>query len=159
MSKERSLFEKLYRKYKDPLYGYLVQSVGRENAEDLLQETYIKVFKNIKKYDSKKSEASWIYTIARNTLVDFYRKRNGKGGTELDDYYLPSGGKGSEEIDNSILIRNAIKKLVKKRQEVIVLYYFQQLSYKEISEVLECSINTVKSRLSRAKSDLKEILK
>lgn len=161
MSKKRDLFEGVFELYRDQIYSYLVQSVGRVDAEDLVQEVFIKVFKNINKFNRAKSEAAWIYTIARNTLYDFLRKKKSKGNYEVcvDDYVVENTVGESKDLDESIAVRNAANKLKKDRREVIVLHYFQGLSYEEISRIIKSPINTVKSRISRAKSDLKELLK
>lgn len=157
MKNNDELFEKLFNEFKDGIYGYFLQSVGREDAKDLVQESFIKVYRNLEKYDSNKSTAAWIYAIARNVMYDYLRKyrKQRTEGIESEDY----DGENCRDLDESIELRNAVNKLEASRREVLILFYFQGLRYDEIAQVTGSPINTVKSRLNRAKDDLRKILK
>ena len=125
---------------------------NRAEAEDLLQDTFIKVMKA--KNREIRNWKSYLITIARNTVYDHWRKRKNKLSLDLFDKLKTK----NKDIELKLDIEKGIKKLSPKLKEVIILREINQLDYKEIAEVLGIEKVTVKSRLSRARDELKIFL-
>jgi RNA polymerase sigma-70 factor (ECF subfamily) len=130
------------------------------SAEDITQEVFIKIYKSINKFKGKSSLYTWIYRIAVNACRDELKKRNDYVSFE-DTVQV----KSDVDLENEILsyfkgerVRECVFLLKSIYREVIVLYYFQELSVLEICEVLDEKENTVKSRLKRARAILKNML-
>lgn len=124
---------------------------NRAEAEDLLQDTFIKVMKAETK--DIRNWKSYLLTVARNTVYDHWRKR--KNRLSLDLFNLRAKDKN---IDLQLDIEKGIKNLSPKLKEVIILREINQLEYQEISDILGIEKGTVKSRLSRARDELKNFL-
>lgn len=160
-------------RYKTSLYSFCVHlSRDRQAAEDLFQDTWVKVFRNINKFDADKSFESWLFTIAINTYRDGYRKAKRWLNRIVD--YTDTDAK-YEIIDNAIstygipeeivlkqeskkALKKAIEKLNDKQKIPLLLYYFKSFSYKQIAEILDIPEGTVKSRINTAKSKLKDYM-
>lgn len=130
----------------------------KEEAEDVVQETFIKVFKKINTFREDSEFYTWVYKIALNLSKDKLRRR--KDYIELHDEFA-----GQEdlnfEIEKSIdreLLKNELNKINSIYKEILVLFYFEEFSIKEISRLLSEKEGTVKSRLSRGRNILKEKL-
>jgi RNA polymerase sigma-70 factor (ECF subfamily) len=144
--------EKIFLDYNDYIYKYIYGMVqNRAEAEDLLQDTFIKVIKAETK--DIKNWKSYLLTVARNTVYDHWRKR--KKRMSLDLFNLRAKNK---DIDLQLDIEKGIKNLSPKLKEVVVLREINQLEYQEISDILGIEKGTVKSRLSRAREELKNFL-
>ncbi len=144
--------EKIFLDYNDYIYKYIYGMVqNRAEAEDLLQDTFIKVMKAETK--DIKNWKSYLLTVARNTVYDHWRKR--KNRLSLDLFNLRTKDK---DIDLQLDIEKGIKNLSPKLKEVVVLREINQLEYQEISDILGIEKGTVKSRLSRAREELKNFL-
>lgn len=144
--------EKIFQDYNDYIFKYIYGMVqNRAEAEDLLQDTFIKAMKAGK--ENIRNWKSYLITIARNTVYDHWRKRKNK--TRLDLLKLKSK---ERDIDLKLDIERGIKNLSPKLKEVIVLREINRLEYKEIAEILNIEKGTVKSRLSRARNELREFL-
>jgi RNA polymerase sigma-70 factor (ECF subfamily) len=167
---EKSL-EKLFSRYLKPVYYFVHSYVGDPaEAEDITQATFIKAWKNLKKFKQEKKFKTWVLTIAKNTALDFLRKKKNSTFTELSDQ--EEGGKvlelavdllplPAEVFDRERLseeVESAISKLAPYYREVIQLYFMEQLNFREISEILGEPLNTVKSRQHRALIELRKIL-
>lgn len=136
-----------------------------EEACDAAQETFVKVYRNISGFRGDSSLSTWIYRIAKNVCNDFLRKRKERtvsiddeeAKTDLsDESYSPE--KSAEKKELSRLVRDAISRLDENSREVLVLYEFEHMSYDEIAELLKLPPGTVKSRISRTREKLKNIL-
>jgi RNA polymerase sigma-70 factor (ECF subfamily) len=158
-------FEQIIFEFEKPLWNYLVRLSGnKDDAEDLIQETFVKVYKHLKSIDGTKNIKSWIYTIATNTAYDHLRKRKREALVELDEeyetnventaYYPVSVEENIETKDVSA----AIDRLDDLYKGPILLYYKDGFSYEEIADMLSIPINTLKTRLSRAKKQLATLL-
>lgn len=134
------------------------------DAENLFQETWLKAMKNLKRYNPEKSFDKWLFAICANTFKDrkrlfFNRQKLDFSSHEEKSVFLNSIPDISSE--NSFLyleLHNAVSTLPKKERVVLALYYFKDYTIKEISEILNTPESTVKSRLKKAKSDLKRRL-
>lgn len=163
----------IVHKYKDPLYKFSLHLCkSRQEAEDLFQDTWIKVFRNLEKYDENKNLKTWIFTICINSYKDKYRK-NKRWLNIIKDYFNNDEKEkeviniGSEEnLPEEEMVKNFEKAMLKEAVESlkeeyklpVILYYFQELSYKDISEVLSIPEGTIKSRLNKARKLIKEYM-
>jgi RNA polymerase sigma factor (sigma-70 family) len=151
-------------------YGKLMAICHRytrndDQAKDILQEGFIKVFNHIKDYERKGSFEGWLKRIITNTAIDYYRKRssdfllmNEENDIEAAKYIEDEG---EEEIFNGMTpneVLAAVKKLSPAYQMVFNLYVVEDYSHKEIAEMLGISIGTSKSNLAKAKQNLRNLL-
>lgn len=149
-------FNSIYKKYKDAVYNYVFWRVyNEEDAIDITQEVFVKVFKGLESFKGKSSIKTWVFAIAHNTLINYLKRKNFKE-EDIENYFLSV--EPLKDIQTKTLVLKAIEKLSNDHREVIKLYYFDGFSYKEISELCGISIGTVKSRLNRGKEILREIL-
>ena len=151
-------FEKVIKKYDKNLYSYIYSLVKEQYlAEDLLQETLIKIYKNIDKYDTEKSFSAWIITIARNTVYDHFKKNKIHTLHILDDkdYDVKERNNNPSEIleekEKTEVIDKVLNKLPEKYRDIIIYKYFDELKYEEIAEVLNIDAAKVKWKLYEAR--------
>ena len=164
-------FDVLVRRYKDQLLNYVYRFVGsRVDAEDIVQETFLRVFKNKHYYKEIAKFSTWVYTIAGNLAKTELRRRKRRKVfsvsnfvNEERDYDIPDSGRNPElEVESSIkdgIIQKAIEKLPSKFKEVILLRDVQGFAYEEISQILNIPLGTVKSRVNRGRLKLQEDLR
>lgn len=165
-------FNLLVERYSDRLLNYLYGFVkSRAKAEDLLQETFLRVHRNRHAYRPIAKFSTWLYTIAGNLARSEYRKRKryptysltptNREGEEYerplpDETYAPD--KAAESALQDRHIQNAFERLENTFQEMVVLRDVQQLSYDEIAEITGVPMGTVKSRIHRGRQKLQEML-
>ena len=151
----REAFEELFARYRGPLYGFFRRRLnGDQRSEDLMQETFLAVIGASKRYEPRALVRTYLYGIAMNLLGAERRK-------QLRD--SPAGAIASEpattDLPDSVLwIREALRKLDDSEREILMLREYEQLSYAEIAELVNVPLNTVRSRLFRARMALKECL-
>jgi RNA polymerase sigma-70 factor (ECF subfamily) len=150
-------FKSLYNLYFAKVYAYVAFNVSETaDVEDVVSEIFIKAIKNIKQFNGD-SFAAWLFSIARNTVYDFYRRSGRYLAEDLSDNHH-----SDEPLPESILIEaetrerilSLIRTLSPRRQEVIALKFFSGLKNYEIAEVLNIDTHSVASHLSRALNDL-----
>jgi len=157
-------------KYTQPIYSYISRLAGKDSAEDLTQDVFIKVWKNLKNFDTKKASfKTWIYNIARNTTIDYLRKKKSISFSSLyeEDKDLVENIPDDLTNQENIFIKNedvnflkeAISLLPAHYKEILVLYYENEMTFKEIGGLLDKPLNTVKSYHRRAIIKLKQELK
>ena len=162
-------FNFLLDKFWNDVYGFQLKRTENENdAEDITIQTFSKAFDKIETYNAKYEFKTWLITISKNLHIDLIRKRkssisNTKNRDTEDEFYdiideSPSPEDKLITEQNLAKLLRDIKKLKPHYQAVINLRYFQELSYKEISEQLNEPINNVKVKLLRAKKLLAEII-
>ena len=165
-------FQALARRYEKKLLNFLFRFVNnREQAEDLAQQTLLKVFRNRLTFKNTGKFSTWMYTIAANLARDYLRKyRNyrfisldepvGENSNIIDFYREPDEKTLSslEAKEMSEVVRMAIDHLPQPQRMAILLSHFERMNYEDIAQVLNCSRGTVKSRIFRAKARLKELL-
>ncbi len=163
-------FDEIVRRYKDPLLNFVYRFLGnRTESEDIVQETFLRVFKNKHAYRKVAKFSTWIYTIAGNLAKTELRKRKKRNlfsisdiGYEDKDYEISDESLSPEKEVNSTMydeiIQKEIQNLSPKFREVIILRDVQELSYEEISKIIKIPIGTVKSRVNRARLRLQERL-
>ena len=164
-------FEEIVNRYKDPLMNFVYRFLGdMSEAEDIVQETFLRVFRNKKAYKKIAKFSTWIYTIAGNLAKTELRKRKKRNvysisdmGYEDKDYEISDESMNPEQKTNTRMfdevLQKEIEKLSPKFREVIILRDIQELSYEEISKILKIPLGTVKSRVNRARLRLQEQLK
>ena len=159
-------FGMLVSLYEKKIYNLSLRISGNsEDAFDISQETFIKIFKNIEKFKGESSFSTWIYRIATNTAYD-YLKYEAKPKRSLDDDENPieiidktiSPEQATETDEEMKTIGKAINKLSLEFRQVLVLRDIEGYSYEEIADILKLELGTVKSRISRARKNLKKIL-
>ncbi|MFD0862629.1 RNA polymerase sigma factor [Sungkyunkwania multivorans] len=166
---DQKAFNFLLDSFWNDVYGFQLKRIQNENdAEDITIQTFSRAFDKIKTYDDRYKFKTWLITISKNLHVDLVRKQRSSLHAETTDeeerkvYRIPDDAPTPEdklitEQNLSKLLRD-IKQLKPHYQEVINLRYFQELSYKEISEHLKEPMNNVKVKLLRAKKLLAEII-
>jgi RNA polymerase sigma-70 factor (ECF subfamily) len=160
-----SAFEALICKYQDRVYNlchYMVRDP--QDAQDAAQDVFLKAYRHLKDFRPGASLYTWLYRIAVNTCLDYKRKSRRKAfRSEPLSEDLPSGERSPHQLYESRKIAEsiqlALQKLPEKLRAAIVLREIEELSYEEIAEVLHTSVGTVKSRISRAREQLRHLLK
>ncbi len=161
-------FQTLVKRYLSPIYNFVFSSVrDKHHAEDITQDVFIKVWTHLKRYDPSKSFKVWIYTIAKNSVYDFLRKKKDIPFSFLEKegelFDIPDSEPLPDKIlqlsDSSKTMDAALSKLAIPYREVLILYYQNGFNFREIAEIFKTSANTVKSRHRRALVMLKKIFK
>ena len=171
---DMSAFELLVRRYQTPLINYIHRSLGDyQRAEDLSQETFLRVFKHASRYKPTASFKSWLYTIAtnlcrneirnlkrRNTcfLEDLVEEGEDVYDTEFvaDTRYLPD--LLLEKKEQRQIIRKALAQLPENQRVALTLVTYQELRYEEVAKILGCSVGAVKTLIHRARQKMKKLL-
>ena len=160
-------FGELVEKYQERLYGSIVHLFGVRDAEDIVQETFLKSLRQLDKFRGTSEFYSWLYRIGYNTAVDHYKSR--MRTISLDDFeentgtHIPGNEQGPdeavEEKDRLRQLQIALDALSQKHRTVIVLREIELLTYEEIADLLSIPEGTIRSRLHRARACLLEELK
>lgn len=157
-----SLFEGLVEDYMERIYNLCYYMTGEpEAARDLTQESFLRAYKALDKFRGESSYYTWLYKIALNRCRTYLKKRSREHNVSLDDLQDAGWDPAYDPPDNMLEImsvRKAFASLDSEHREILLLFYFGELKYEEIAEALDIPMGTVKSRLSRAKSALKEAL-
>lgn len=156
-------FEKILFLYEKSIYNYIYRLTRqKQDAEDLTQKTFIKLYKSIKSVDLSKNFKSWLYKIATNTTYDWFRKKKLEAEflvPEPDKYFETiEADEPYYDIETVELLDQALSRIKPNYRSVILLYYKDGLSYQEVADTLEIPINTVKTHIRRAKAALKNEL-
>lgn len=171
MDGDLDAFEELVLLFDKKVYNYCLRMTNNRNdAEDLAQEVFLKVYKNLKNFRKDSKFSTWIYRIAYNTCVDNYRKKRFKLlplnkiiDEEQQEIDIPSPGPLPEEqvISNEkySLIKECIAQLKPRYKSAIILRDIHNYSYREIAEILDVPIGTVKSDINRGRALLRKALK
>lgn len=163
-------FAVLMERYEAKLERY-IRRLGVRNQEDrtdILQDIFIKVYRNLHAFDQSLSFSSWIYRIAHNETMSWFRKRMVRPeNTLVDDGndVIIQIGSGEADAEASLIkqedsaeVRRAIEKLKPQYRDMLVLAFLEEKTYEEISDILEMPIGTVGTYMHRAKKQLREIL-
>lgn len=163
-NQDREAFSALFARFSPFLKAFLIKSGGvtPENAEELVQETMIKVWRKAPTFSASQASAStWIYTIARNTRIDWLRKQNRQNPDELnaedvyDEREDPTPYSSLVQIRNKKHINEQLGKLPDEQAEVLKLMYFQGKSGQQVADTLGLPLGTVKSRIRLALNKMK----
>jgi RNA polymerase sigma-70 factor (ECF subfamily) len=163
---ETRFFAELVGRYQDPVYGMALRFVrGKGDAEDLAQEAFLRAFRGLPGFKGDARFSTWLYRITWNLCADWLRRNRKPGrasvaldgaGETADGRIDLEGGLLAEEERRKV--RQALDGLNEKYRTVLVLLYYQKLSYDQIAAVLAVPLKTVETRLYRARKLLKESL-
>jgi len=166
-------YREMLRRYGPPVFDLIYGMVGqRELAEDLAQETFLKAFRALDRHDPERKPSAWILRIANNTAIDYVRcKRPDSTRSPLTmtpgqidrramrmptPRHTPTASTDLREV--TAALERAVRQLRPEYRRCCVLFYVEQRSYDEIADMLDLPLGTVKSRLNRAKQELKRML-
>lgn len=156
-------FEKILFQYEKAIFNYLLKITGqKQDAEDLAQETFIKLYLSLDKIEIDKSFKAWLYKIATNTAYDWLRRKKKQPFlSNIEDIQekIESETNKSDPayyMEQKETVNAGLDKINPAHRSVLLLYYFQDFSYGEIADILGIPVNTVKTHLYRAKRSLKE---
>lgn len=171
LSGKEEILPYLINRYLKPIHSFVFGLVLNNSvADDITQDVFVKVWRNLKKYNMKYSFKTWIYSIARNTVIDNFRKRKDPVFSSFDTSegdniivdtladdtpLIEESLMISEEIDN---LRNVLQELPLHYREILIMRYTDDLSIEEISNILKRPIETVKSQHRRGLLHLKSLL-
>jgi RNA polymerase sigma-70 factor (ECF subfamily) len=148
-------FEELFRRYLHRVYGFFRRRLSNvSRAEDLAQETFLVILRGTERYEKRAMFRTYLYAVALKLLWSERRRelREPPPGPTVEELTQPSDPSGS------LWIRDAFSRLDDDHREVLMLREYEQLSYDEIAELIKIPINTVRSRLFRARAELKALL-
>ena len=169
---DQRAFAEIVDLYTDKLYHMSYRMTGnRQEAEDVVQDAFLRVFSNLDRYDENQKFSTWIYRIATNLCIDRLRKRKRVYSLDaessehegLDGYSMLPGDHRTPESELMLsetqrIIHEAIGTLPPKYKSVMVLRYLQELSLQEISQVLDIPVTTVKTRVHRGREFMRKKL-
>lgn len=152
-------FTEIFERYREPVYGFFRRRLDNPaRAEELTQECFLALLQNVKRYEPRASFRSYLYGIAMH-MVFAERRKAGREVAEnekLDERVMEENAPGNR--DAGIWVRKALEHLGKDEREILMLREYEQLSYGEIGTLMRMPVNTVRSRLFRARLALKEQL-
>lgn len=164
-------FSDVFVEYQPPIYNYLLRlTENQTEAEDLTQETFIRVHRSLSTFRGESSLATWLYRIATNVSFDHFRRKTSQQAKvavpledarperELADESPSSPEQLAAQSEMSDCVEGFVERLPPAYRAVLILHDFQGLKNPEIAEVLDCSLDTVKIRLHRARKKLKTSL-
>lgn len=163
-------YAEIIRRYQEKVRGYCRMAMLNEaQGDDAAQEVFIKAYQSLSSFKGNSKFSTWIYRIAVNHCNDLKRKVSWRKTDSLDSYIERNGEGWEQNIhsqphsgmpeEDAAIIRKIIDNLPEKSRQMIVLREFEGLSYEQIAEVVDCSLDTVKSRLKRAREELNKNLR
>ncbi len=166
-------FKKLFDDYKAMVFHICLNMLSnRQEAEDITQDVFFKAYKSIKRFRAESKLSTWLYRITVNHCLNNERRKKQERWISLDFIFQGQGEKNRgdqtlsviasgnspdvalEESERKRIVQKAINSLPKKQRIAVILHRYEGLSYKEIAEVMACSVASVESRLHRAKANL-----
>ncbi|MFD2114518.1 RNA polymerase sigma factor SigW [Paenibacillus yanchengensis] len=169
---DQRAFAELVSLYQDKLFHMSYRMLGnRQEAEDVVQDTFLRVYKNLHRFDISLKFSTWIYRIATNVCIDRLRRRRPTYSLDaessdyegLDGYSMMPSDETTPEselilTDTQRIIREAIQSLPPKYKTIMALRYMNELSLQEISEIVEMPVTTIKTRVHRGREMLRKKL-
>jgi RNA polymerase sigma factor (sigma-70 family) len=158
-------FNLLVRKYQQKIYWHIRKMViDHDDADDLVQETFVKVWKNLEAFREDARLYTWIYRIATNECLNFLRKKKNKFFLPLHDvqHELSEKLESGNHIDGDeiqLKLQKALLKLPNKQRLVFNMKYFEEMKYEEISEITDTSVGSLKANYHHAVKKIEEFLK
>ena len=156
---DHTAFEYLFDRYHEAIRRLFVQRMGGANdVDDLLQETFIKVYINLHRYCADYTFGQWVYTIARNTFVDYVRRR--PDDLPIDERFAapassaPTPEESVINLQQRTQIEHCLDRLAPPYRQLIVMRFFEEYSYEEIAAKLSLPLGTVKTRIHRAREQM-----
>ena len=160
----KQTYAHIINKYKNPLYATILRMTKNpHDAQDLVQEAFIKVYQQLGKYDNTGSFSSWLYRVAINHCMDEFRKKRYKmKQVEIDEGTVVNADHPEViflKKEKSRQLERLIATLPEDERMIILLRYVNELSYQEISELVDAPLSTVRNKLHRAKKKMRETVK
>lgn len=161
---ETDAFGELVERYEDKLLRYGRKFLSEpEDAQDVVQDVFVKAYENIRSFDAARRFSPWIYRIAHNEFVNALKKRASRPTLFTIDFDTLFPHLSAEETSDSVALERDIRrmldtelsKLDAKYREPLILYYLEGMDYREISDILQIPVSTVGVRLARARAILK----
>lgn len=153
---DHTAFEHLFNRYREAIRQLLIQRAGSESdADDLLQETFIKVYLHLDRYKQDYTFGQWVYTIARNTFIDYVRRR--QDDLPIDERFsapaspAPNPEESVIRLQQRDQIEHYLEALTPRYRQLIRMRFFEEYSYEEIAEKLTLPMGTVKTQIHRAR--------
>lgn len=152
-------FDLIVERYKEPLYWHIRRMVvAHQDADDVIQNVYIKVWQNLEKFNAESKLYTWLYRIATNESINYIKKRDRNLNVSLDNSVIQiagsSGGFSGDEIQ--LKLQKAILTLPDKQRAVFNLKYFEDKKYTEIADILDTSVGALKASYHHAVTKIKE---
>ena len=170
---DHKAFEQLMEEHFKKIYNIAYRMTGNpDDASDMTQEVMIKLFRNIGSFKGDSKFSTWVYRVATNTCLDELKKGRRHSHTSLNTEYDTGNGEITYEVEDTSptpeemtekkelrsMVADAVQRLSPGHRAAIILRDIKGFSYDEIAKILNCSEGTVKSRISRARASLKEVL-
>ncbi|QTE22902.1 RNA polymerase sigma factor [Polaribacter cellanae] len=158
-------FRELISLYKERLYWHIRKIViSHDDADDVLQNTFIKVYKNIDKFNQKSKLFSWMYRIATNESISFINKRAKERNVDISEIHERLASTLESDVffsgnEIQLILQKAIATLPQKQQLVFNMKYFEELKYEEISNILETSVGALKASYFHAVKKIESYIK
>lgn len=160
---EEKGFKLLMNKYQKPLYWHIRRMIGNhDDANDVLQNTFIKVFKSINRFESKSKLYTWLYKIATNETITFINKQKRKQTEAIDNNEKAYHLKAVDSVDGDELIKRlktAISLLPEKQKMVFNMRYYDEMTYDQISQILGTSVGGLKASYHHAVKKIENFFK
>ncbi|KKR22022.1 MAG: RNA polymerase sigma factor SigW [Parcubacteria group bacterium GW2011_GWE2_39_37] len=166
-AKNNQALAEIIGRYQNKLFYYVVRLIGNEeDAEDVVQETFLKVYENIQGFDENRKFSSWIYRIAHNLGINQIKKSQRLSAVEAHTLdWLEDRQEEAEDViaqaERGQLMQEMKEKIFALREDyrdILILYYFEEKSYEEISDILHIPESTAGVWLRRARTNLKKIM-
>ncbi|MEN3044514.1 MAG: RNA polymerase sigma factor [Candidatus Hydrothermales bacterium] len=159
MNKEKE-FEEIYKKYSKGVYNYLIfLTFSKDEAEDILQDVFLKLWKIFDRLKNTQNLRTYLFKIARSRFIDLKRKEMGKKFIELNEELLIFNDNCFDlQIKKKEFIRKILQSLDEEEREIIILRFYENLKFREISEILSINENTLRVKYLRILEKLKRII-
>ena len=155
---DQDAFHKLYEETSSLVYGYALSILkDKHNAEDVMQDTYIKVYSNAGSYTAKGKPMAWILTITRNLALMKFRQKQHENID--DDQYESISDMPHIHSENKMLVDQLLERLSEEEREIVMLHAMSELKHREIAALMSLPLSTVLSKYNRAIAKLREIMK
>lgn len=155
---DKEMLINLLKSVEKPIYNTAFYYMGNEyDAKDVTQEALIKIYTKINTFQEKSQFNTWVQRITYNICMDKFRKNRNEVSIDGAEIVLPSDFETEQEIENKIMVEELISKILvlpENIKAVMILRYVQEFSYKEIAEVMNVPLNTVKSYIYRGREKL-----
>ncbi len=159
-------FNTLYERYLDEVYRRVRYTVPEADVEDITQEVFIAVIRSLKDFRGDAKFRTWLYTLTSRKIADYYRRRDpvdfqikaSQGDDEMDEIAMIPDGTSYTTVDDMILVRQALKRMPERYQEVILLRFADDLPFIEIAGRMNQSLEATKSLFRRAIAMLQTVL-
>lgn len=165
--KNPDFYSEIIFRYQEKIIRYILRiaKVSKEDAEDLTQDVFLSAYENLNSFDKDLSFSSWIYRIAHNNTINFWKKRERElGNINLEEniflvekvFFENSVYRDIEEIENKEFVEKILKEMSQKYGEVLILYFLENKDYKEISDILQKPMGSVATLINRAKKQFRK---